>query len=95
MVMNIVMKMYGEGTPKTTSQANLAPAYLREKTPNHGRGSECTCAQMSGKSPDLKFEIWFSTWNVGMSVKLKGYIFEGVLVIVVCNKLGGKVKGPQ
>ena len=38
---------------------------MLERTLNPGRKSECTCAPMIGKSPDVQFGIWFSTWNVG------------------------------
>ena len=31
---------------------------------------------MVGKSPDVQFGIWFSTWNVGSTSKKWGEIFE-------------------
>ena len=61
----MVLTMHGEGTPQSTSQAISVPAYVRKKTLNPGRKSECTCARMMEKSPDVQFGIWFSTWNVG------------------------------
>ena len=37
---------------------------VRKKALNPRRKIECTCARMMGKSPDVQFGIWFSTWNL-------------------------------
>ena len=55
----------GEVHPKSTSPVLSVPAYIKKKPLNSRRKTECTCAQMMGKSPDVQFGIWFSTWNVG------------------------------
>ena len=60
----MVLTMHGGGTPQSTSQALSVPAYVRKKALNPGRKIECTRARMMGKSPDVQFEIRFSTWNV-------------------------------
>ena len=64
------------------------PAYVRKKALNPGRKIECTCAPMMGKSPDVQFGIWFSTWNVGsMSRKWWGIsetLKYVVLIFAVC-----------
>ena len=36
---------------------------------------KCTCARIMGKSPDVQFEIWFYSWNVGsISGKSEKYL---------------------
>ena len=46
---------------------------VEKSNPESGRKIECTCARMMGKSPDIQFGIWFSTWNMGfMSGKWGG-----------------------
>ena len=57
--------MHGGDTPQSTSQAISVPAYVRKKALNPRQKNECTCARMMGKSPDVRFGIRFSTWNVG------------------------------
>ena len=52
------------------------PAYVRKKALNPRRNIECTHARMMGKSPDVKFGIWFSTWNVGSMSGKWGKISE-------------------
>ena len=71
----MVLAMYGEGTPQSTSQALSVPAYVRKKALNSGRKIDFTCARMMGKFPDVQFGIRFSTWNVGsMSGKWGKYL---------------------
>ena len=52
---------------------------------------------MMGKSPDVQFGIWFSTWNVGSMaesgvkyLRLWKYI---VLIFAICRKWDGNGKG--
>ena len=59
----MVFTMHGGGTPQSTSLS--VPAYVRKKALNPGRKIESTRGRMMGKSPDVQFGIWFSTWNVG------------------------------
>ena len=71
----MVLTMYGEGTPRSTSQVLSVPAYVRKKALNSGREIECTRARMMGKFPGVQFGIRCSTWNVGsISGKLGGNI---------------------
>ena len=45
-------------------------AYVRKKALNPGRKIECSRARMMGRSPDVKFGVRFSAWNVrSMSTK--------------------------
>ena len=60
----MVFPIHRGGTPQSTSQVLLVPAYVRQKALNPGRKIECTHARMMGKSPDVQFGIRFSTWNV-------------------------------
>ena len=60
----MVLTMHGGGTPQSTLQALSKPAYVRKKPLNPRGKTECTCARMMGKSPDVQFGIWFSTWNM-------------------------------
>ena len=46
----MVLTMHGGGKPQSTLQA-------RKKALNPRRKTECTCAQMMGKPPDIKFGI--------------------------------------
>ena len=66
----------GEIHPQSTSQVLLVPAYIRKKALNLGRKTEYTRARMIGKSPDVQFGIWFSTWNVGSMSGKWGEISE-------------------
>ena len=61
----MVLTMYRGGAPQSTSHVLSVPAYIRKKALNSGRKIKCTRAQMMGKSLDVQFGIWFSTWNVG------------------------------
>ena len=73
--------------PQKTSQALSVPAYIRKKALNPRKKIECTCARMMGKSPDVQFRIWFSTWNVGSMSEKWGEISETlVLIFAVCRK---------
>ena len=49
----------GEVHPKSTSPVLSVPAYIKKKPLNSRRKTECTCAQMMGKSPDVQIGIWF------------------------------------
>ena len=83
--------MHGEGTPQSTSQVISVPAYIRKKTMNPGRQIEYTHAWMMGKSPDVQFGIWFTTWNVGSMLGKSGEISE--TLERHCKKWGGEDKG--
>ena len=61
----MVLTRHGGGTHQSTSQAIAVPAYVRKKALSPTRKTEYTRARMMGKSSDVKFGIWFSTWNVG------------------------------
>ena len=61
----MVLTIHGGGTPQSTSHVLSVPAYIRKKALNSRGKIKCTRAQMMGKSPDVQFGIWFSTWNVG------------------------------
>ena len=52
------------------------PAYVRKKALNLGRKIKCACVRMMGQSPDVQFEFWFSTWNVGYMSQKWGEISE-------------------
>ena len=52
----MVLTLHGRGTPQSTSLSLLSlPAYVRKKALNPGRKTECTRAQMMGKSPDVQY----------------------------------------
>ena len=44
----MVLTMYGEGAPRSTSQVLSVPAYVRKKALNPGRNVKYTRAQMVG-----------------------------------------------
>ena len=49
---------------------------FRKNALNPDRKIECTCARMMGKSPDVQFGIWFSTWNVGSILRKRCEVSE-------------------
>ena len=55
-------KIHPQVPRQNTSKS--VPAYIRKKALNPRRKTECTCAQMMEKSPDVQFVIRFSAWNV-------------------------------
>ena len=58
----MVLTLHGGGTPQSTSLSLLSlPTYVRKKALNPGRKTECTRAQMMGKSPDVNMECEFTT----------------------------------
>ena len=51
---------------------------------NPRRKTECTCAQMMGKSPDVQFGIQFSTSNVGKLGEISEITLKGYCVDICC-----------
>ena len=89
----------GGGTPLSTSQALSVPAYVRAKAQNPGRKIEFTRARMMVKSPDVKLEIRFSTWNVGSMSEKSNEISETLkrsCVDICClQEVGRKGQGAK
>ena len=72
----MVNLLHRGGTPRSTLQACLVPAYIRKNASVSRGGSEGTCAWMRANTPDAQICLRFSSWNVGTPSEKSGEIAE-------------------